>query len=203
MTTLLLLHGNEQVAPKYEAALPGARLAVVRGLSVDEYAALGRQSIAGYLDAEVPGWTRPLVVAAFSAGGFALREFLKSEGNRATIDGAVFLDATYGASGGSCPLAPYEGVVAYANGGGRTVITYSASHPAPATCAHAIKQAAPSVELVPSTVADHGAQLSEVGPQVVRRFAHPASKTSAPRFGVVATVGALVGALVAWRLFSP
>lgn len=204
MTTLLLLHGNSSVTPKYQAALPGAKLVVVTGLSDGEYAQLGKQSITAYLDDKAPGWTKPLLLAGFSAGGFGVREFLNDAANRAAIDTAIFLDGTYGTADGKCITAPYDGAVKYAQQGGKLVITYSDAHPGPKTCAHAINVLAGGKPiLVPSGIADHGAQLSEVGPQVVAsNYVGNAPPPRAARVGTAWVIAIGLAAAAYWVVRS-
>lgn len=189
MTQIVLIHGGESTATKLAAALPGARVAVVyrQGLSevYDEKTGIAKEypTLRGLLSVFAPEWKpgEPLVVLGYSAGAWALRYYLRDASARADITAAIFLDGLYGAPGGVCNMAPYQGVLAYAKEANanpaskRLVMTYSKSYPGPDACSEAIKAAAPgpAVFTVPANNADHGAQQGVVGPAVVKDLIAP------------------------------
>jgi hypothetical protein len=172
MTLILLLHARADVVPAYEAAWPGAKVAFVKlDGSAPAYAALAKEtpSILELADELADDWSHPLIVCAFSAGGWALRSYLEHEENRDVIDVAVFLDATYGAPGGKCDIAPYQGVIAF---GQRRMLalTSSNANPEPYACSLAIQALAPNAVVVHEATT-HDEQLTEVGPEAIRGLA--------------------------------
>lgn len=215
--TAVLIHGGESTGEKLRAALPGFDVIVVYrpGLSsaYDEASGIARDYpyLDELLDAEGADWRPgdPLVVYGFSAGAWALRHYLRDPETRSHVSAAVFLDGLYGAPGGVCNLAPYEGVVEFGRLANdepsrhRLIMTSSLSHPAPRICSHAIERAAPGpgVFVVDTPNADHGGQQGVVGPAVTRELIAPWVTSSGPRLsdllgwaGVAAGVGLLVAA---------
>lgn len=188
MTQIVLIHGGKSTAPKLEAALPGARVAVIyrEGLSgaYNEVSGIAKDfpTLEVLLAEYAPDWREgePLVVLGFSAGGWALRYYLRDPAAREAINAAVFLDATYGTASG-CDLSPYAGVLAYAELANadptrhRLVMTYSQAHPGPGFCANAIegKQTGPGVFVRGYGNADHGGQQGIVGPAIVGELITP------------------------------
>lgn len=201
--TVVLIHGGKSTGKKLAAALPGARVRVIyrKGLSsaYDERAGLAQDhpNLASLVAAEVPEHQpgEPLIVLAFSAGGWALRHYLRHPDAQAAVDAAIFLDATYGASGGACNLAPWQGVVEFGKRANahpdahRLIMTWSAAHPAPGICAQAIQKAAgggPGVFLRGYSAAGiegHRAQQTAVGPAVVAELVTPWLAPSSPPSG--------------------
>lgn len=172
MPLVLIFHGRKDVVPAYEAAYPGAKVAFVRlEGSTAAYSAFVKEnpSILDVADELVDDWTHPLIVIAFSAGGWALRSYLDHEQNRLAIDVAVFLDATYGAPGGKCDLTPYQGVIEF--GQHRMLaLTSSSANPEPYACSLAIQALAPDTVVVHEATT-HDEQLTEVGPEAIRGLA--------------------------------
>lgn len=182
---VVLIHGGESTVPKLRAALPSANVVVVyrEGLSsgYSEVSGLAKEypTLRGLLAKYAPGWSpgTPLVVLAFSAGGWALRD-AQARGDVA----AVFLDSLYGAPGNVCDLSPYQGVVAYGKEANaspqakRLVMTYSQGSPAPGICSQAVQKAVgagPGVFVRGYANADHTAQQGVVGPAVVKELVAP------------------------------
>jgi hypothetical protein len=217
MTTVVLIHGGQSTAEKLKQALPGSEVVVIyrQGLSevynettglASEYPTL-RSLMAQY----APGWSpgEPLVMLGFSAGAWALRYYLRDGQARSDITAAIFLDGLYGASGGNCNLAPYDGVLSFAEDAQlhpskkRLVMTYSKAHPAPELCSKAIAAAVgggsgPGVFVIGANNADHGAQQGVMGPMVVRDLIAPWLRSSPSTLLRVALV---VGAgAAAWFL---
>jgi hypothetical protein len=185
MTHVVLIHGGKSTKAKLEAALPGATVTIVYrpGLSsaYDETNGIAKEfpTLRGFMKEHAPSWKpgEPLILLGFSAGGWALRYYLRDESAREDVTAAVFLDATYGLVGNACNLAPYQGVIAFAKLANaqpsrkRAVLTFSQAHPAPGACAKEIARAAGSgvgVLVVPYQNADHGAQQSVAGPEALR-----------------------------------
>jgi hypothetical protein len=218
MTTIVLIHGGKSTVPKLEDALPGAKVAVVyrEGLSgaynevtgiAHDYPTLG-ELMAEYAPWWSPG--EPLVVLGFSAGGWALRYYLRDPEARDQINAAIFLDATYGTADGKCTLGVYDGVIAYGEEANarpaekRLIMTYSQATPGPGICANAIQAAVgegPGVFVTGYSNGDHSAQQGVVGPEQVRELVAPwihkkARSAWAWGFGVLAL---LAGAVFYWR----
>lgn len=195
---ILLVHGNELARQKYESALPGSTVELVRlegGPAAYEQLARDRPRLSG-----------PVVVVAFSAGVWALRSWLRDPANREQVSSAIVLDGLYGAPGGVCDLSPYAGVVAYGREANaqparkKLILTYSLANPDPAVCSAAVAAAAGSgsgVVLRGTTSTDHGAQLTEVGPAVVREISQVSRQRSSPLL-VVGFVA--IGAIALWRI---
>lgn len=187
MTThVVLIHGGESTGKKLKALMPAATVTVIynEGLSsaynevtgiASKYPTLP-QLMAHY----VPSWSEgdPLIVLAYSAGGWALRYYLRDPAARELVTAAIFLDSLY-ASGGACE--PFGGVVEYAQLAQsqptqhRLVMTYSQAHPGPGICSEHIAKAAgggsgPGVFVVAANNADHGGQQGIVGPQVFEKY---------------------------------
>lgn len=184
----------------YEAAYPGAKVAFVRlEGSVAAYSAFVKDhpSILAVADELVPDWKPPLIVVAFSAGGWALRGYLEHVDNREAIDAAVFLDATYGAPGGKCDLTPYQGVIEF--GQERPLaLTSSSANPEPYECSLAIQALAPDTVVVHEATT-HDEQLTTIGPEVIRGLADALKGIG--RFKLVLGALALVGVgYVGWRV---
>lgn len=222
---IVLIHGGASTAPKLAAALPGADVAIVyrEGSSsgYDEKTGLAKDypKLTTLLADVAPSWKPgvPLVILAFSAGGWALRYYLRDPAARSLITSAVFLDSLYGAPGGVCDLAPYQGIIAYGKEPGKLlVMTYSQGHPAPGICSQAIAKAVGSNAVVKGYAnADHSAQQGVVGPEVVKQYVAPflkgvpssttlaTSSGSAPETWKLVVGGllaaAVVGAVVMWR----
>lgn len=208
MTTILLIHGNPAVGPLIQERVPGAKVAVIyrpggasaygeQGL-LREYPTLGELA-----RAFVPSWSpqEPLVVMAFSAGGWALRAYLRDANSRAQAAGVGFLDATYGAPGGECDLGPYQGVIEYAQTGKPLILTSSTAHPDPAICALAIALRA-GAGTVENYQGSHDAQQYEVAPDVAARLAQGLESKKTKRRGwgtVLLGVAAGIVGLAWWR----
>jgi hypothetical protein len=120
MTLALLIHGGESTAVKLRAELPGVKVRVVfrKGLSAvyDEHTGLAHdfptlRELVASVDAEYQPGER-LAVLAYSAGGWALRHYLRSPDDRELLSAAVFLDSTYGKGDGSS-LPAYEGAIEF------------------------------------------------------------------------------------------
>lgn len=210
MTRIVLIHGGKSTVPKLEAAWPGARASVVyrEGLSsgYNEVTGLAKQfpTFAGFLGAFAPELepAEPLVLLGYSAGGWALRYYLREPFARERLAAAVFLDASYGKV-----LDPYAGAVEFAKrcnaGSQRLVFTWSKAHPEPGQNAQAIARAAgdgTGVWLRPYPNADHGAQQGIAGPAAVRELAEhfrrapsaPSSSGGAESLGLAALLGGLL-----------
>lgn len=186
---ILLIHGGESTAPKLAAALPGANVAIAyrKGLSsaYSEVSGLAKDypKLPTLLEDFAPQWKPgvPLIVLAFSAGGWALRYYLRDPEARALITSAIFLDSLYGSSG-SCDLAPYQGVIAYGKEANanpsakRLIMTYSQGSPTPAICSKAIADVVgpgQGVIVKGYNNADHSAQQGVVGPEMVKEYIAP------------------------------
>jgi hypothetical protein len=187
--TALLIHGGESTAKKLRAALPGFDVFVAyrEGLSsaYNEVTGVAKEHpyLEELLESLGASW-RPgdaLIVYGYSAGAWALRYYLRDPETRDHVSAAVFLDGLYGASGDQCNLAPYEGVVRFAELANaepdrhRLIMTSSLSHPAPRICSHAIERLAPGpgVFVVDTPNADHGGQQGIVGPAVTAELIAP------------------------------
>lgn len=209
--TVVLIHGGKTTAARLKEALPGAEVVVIyrEGLSgaYNELTGLAHDfpTLDALLAAHAPSWRpgRPLVVLGFSAGAWALRYYLRDPVARGDITAAIFLDGLYGAPGGVCNLAPYNGVLAYAAeaqsrpGSKRLVMTYSKAEPSTGICSNAIAAKVgggegPGVFTVGANNADHGGQQSVMGPAVVRELIAPwigSSSGTALRIALVAAAG--------------
>lgn len=195
---ILLVHGNELARQKFESALPGSTIELIHldgGPAAYEQLARDRPRLSG-----------PVVLVAFSAGTWALRSWLRDPANREQVSAAIILDGLYGAPGGVCDLRPYVGIVAYGReanaqpGRKKLILTYSRANPDPAVCSAAVAAAAGSgsgVSVRGSTSTDHGAQLTEVGPAVVREISQVPRQRASPLL-VVGFVA--VGAIALWRI---
>ncbi len=211
MTQIVLIHGGKSTAAKLEQAMPGARVAVVYrdGLSAayNEVTGVAKDvpTLGALLAEYAPEWSpgEPLVILGFSAGGWALRYYLRDPEAREAINAAIFLDATYGTKDG-CDLTPYDGALAYAAlanaepGRHRLVMTYSQAHPGPGFCANAIegKEPGPGVFVRGYANADHGGQQGIVGPAIVAELVTPWIGKGGATWKTAAALG-LVAAL-AW-----
>lgn len=211
MTQIVLIHGGTSTIPKLEAALPGARVAIVyrKGLSAsyDEVSGIAKDypTLSSLMAEYAPEWSEgePLVMLGFSAGAWALRYYLRDPDARAAITAAIFLDGLYGAPGGACDLSPYQGVIdfgkeANATGQKRLVMTYSQAHPAPGICSKAIEAACgggDGVYVRGYANADHGGQQGIAGPEVVQELI-------APWIGSAGGSGASFGKLVAYAMLG-
>ncbi len=187
--TVVLIHGGTSTVPKLQAALPGANVAVVyrEGLSsgYSEVSGLAKEypTLRGLLAKYAPSWQpgTPLVVLGYSAGGWALRYYLRDATSRGDVSAAIFLDSLYGAPGDKCDLSPYGGVVEFAKLANaepdrhRLIMTYSQAHPAPGICSQTIAKAygGPGVFVRPAGNADHTAQQGVAGPAVVKELVAP------------------------------
>lgn len=187
--TIVLIHGGTSTVPKLQAALPGSNVVVVyrEGLSsgYSEVSGLAKEfpTLRALLAKYAPSWQpgTPLVVLGYSAGGWALRYYLRDTSARSDINAAIFLDSLYGAPDGKCDLSPYGGVVAFAKLANaeparhRLVMTYSQAHPAPGICSETIAKAnaGPGVFVRPAGNADHTAQQGVAGPAVVKELVAP------------------------------
>lgn len=222
MTTVVLIHGGTSTVKKLEAAMPGAQVALVYepGLSTayDERTGIAskfptlRELLAHY----APWWSPgdPLVILGYSAGGWALRHYLRDPAARRDVSAAVFLDSTYGNSGETCAIDRWLGVVEYAKeanldpGAHRLVMTYSQAHPGPRVCATAIERAAGAgsgVFVRGYNNADHGAQQGVVGPAIVSELVAPWIGQSSSRLGVSALAGLgllAVGGVLVWLSYD-
>lgn len=221
MTTVVLIHGGESTGAKLRQAMPGAEVVVVYepGLSevYDEKTGLASKypTLDAFMARFAPGWSRgePLVLLGFSAGAWALRYYLRDPSARDAISAAVFLDGLYGHSGSQCNLAPYGGVIAYAQEANaqpsrkRLVMTYSSAHPGPGICSNAIAASAgagPGVFVRGYASGDHGAQQNTVGPAVVSELIAPwigkGSTLAHVAFGVaLAGIGVAAAVVIARR----
>ena len=219
MTTLVMIHGGKTIGPSLEKAFPGANVAVIYepGLSsgYDEHTGLAakyptlRALLAHFAPSWVPG--EPLVLVAFSAGGWALRYYLRDAATREAVSAAVFLDSLYGhTASGQCDLSPYQGVIAYgkrANANpqaARLVMTYSQGSPDPGRCSQAIAAQVgpgPGVFVQGMQNGDHNAQQYTVGPEVVRTLIAPWLGGSSAGAGAGAGGGDNKGALLGTLAF--
>lgn len=213
--TIVLIHGGTSTVPKLQAAMPGATAVVVyrEGLSsgYSEVSGLAKEypTLRGLLAKYAPSWQpgTPLVVLGYSAGGWALRHYLRDASARSDINAAVFLDSLYGAPGDKCDLSPYGGVVAFAKlanqepANHRLIMTYSQAHPAPGICSETIGKsyAGPGVFVRPAGNADHSAQQGVAGPAVVKELVAPwiGGATSSGSAGGLSLVWLAVGVAVA------
>jgi hypothetical protein len=221
VTTQLLLHVNERTARQFERALPGSRVAFIarqsRSSDYDERSGLAREYplLRGLLRQYAPWWSpgEPLVVVAFSAGGWALRYYLRDAQSRGDVTAAIFLDSLYGLQDGECDTSPLRGVIQYgalANASPmlkRLVMTYSESHPAPGACSRAVAAQAgggggPGVFELGYAGRDHMAQQEQVGPAVIAQYVAPwlsrSPAVSARRgnFGAVIIVAGILAYVV-------
>lgn len=219
---VVLIHGGQSTVPKLEAALPGAHVTVIyrKGLSevYDEKTGLAKDypTLEALLAEFDPSWSpgTPLVIFGYSAGGWALRYYLRDPGARQSINAAIFLDSLYGAPNGQCNLAPYDGVIEYAKlanqdpSSHRLIMTYSLATPAPSICSETIakKFEGPGVFVKGYQNGDHGAQQGVAGPEALKLFVAPwiggASTSSgvASQFpwAAAAGIGLLVVAGILW-----
>ena len=179
--------------------MPGSHAVAVyrEGLSsgYSEVSGLAKEypTLRKMLAEHAPGWApgTPLVVLGYSAGGWALRYYLRDQQARGDVTAAIFLDSLYGAPGGVCDLGPYQGVVAYgkeanASGKKRLIMTYSQAHPAPGVCSQAVQKAVgagPNVIVQGYANADHGAQQGVAGPAAVKDYVTPWLGARAPGVG--------------------
>jgi hypothetical protein len=188
--TLLLIHGGQSTVRKLEEALPGARVGLVYvpdklSAGYDERTGIASQykTLPELMSQYAPWWRPgdPLVLLGFSAGGWALRYYLRDAAARSLITAAIFLDATYGNQGEQCIMDRWEGAVAYAKEANadpadkRLIMTYSPSHPGPRVCATAIEReagAGPGV-FVQGFNTDHGSQQGVIAPKMVAELITP------------------------------
>lgn len=219
MTQIVLIHGGESTRPKLEAALPGARVAIVYrpGLSAayNEVTGVAHDfpTLEELLSEFAPDWSpgEPLVVLGFSAGGWALRYYLRDPAARAAISAAIFLDSLY-SSGSTCDLSPYQGVLAFADMANadpahhRLIMSYSQATPTPGICSEAIEsqKAGPGVFVRGYPNGDHSAQQGVAGPEVIRDWVAPwigGAGGAGAGIGWLAGLSLVAGAmLLAWRL---
>lgn len=183
---IVLIHGGESTGKKFQAIMPDAVVTVVYkpGLSsvYDELTGLAKDfpTIASLMAQYAPSWSPgdPLVVMGFSAGGWALRHYLRSAEDRSLIAAAVFLDSLY-ASGGAC--VPFDGVLEFAkmavadSSSKRLVMTYSQGHPGPGICSNFIAKEVgqsdgPAVYVVAPPGLTHGDHQGVVGPLVLEKY---------------------------------
>ncbi len=224
---IVLIHGGESTVPKLEAALQGSEAVAIyrEGLSsgYSEVTGLAKEypTLRGLLAKYVPGWApgTPLVVLGYSAGGWALRYYLRDVQARGDVTAAIFLDSLYGAPGNVCDLSPYQGVIAYGKeanaspGTKRLVMTYSQAHPAPGICSQAVQKAvgAGSGVIVQGYAnADHGAQQGVAGPAAVKDHVAPwigrgsgVSSTKSSAWWPWAAAAGLLGAAAFWKWGTP
>ena len=184
--TIVLIHGGKSTVAKLQAAMPDANVALAyrEGLSAsyDERTGIAHDfpTLEEFMAEYAPDWSlgEPLAVLAFSAGGWALRYYLRDPRARELISAAIFLDSTY--CGDPCdPTVNFGGVIAFAEAANadpsqkRLVMTYSQAHPGPGRGANAIEAAAgagPGVFVRGYANADHGGQQGIVGPEMVREL---------------------------------
>lgn len=189
MTAVVLIHGGESTATKLRAALPGSSVSVAYrpGLSAsyDENTGIAHDypTLERFLAEYAPSWKKgePLVLLGFSAGGWALRYYLRDARARELVTAAVFLDSTY--CGEGCDPGPsFGGVVEFGRAANaapdrhRLVMTYSAAHPGPGRGAVAIERAAGAgagIFVRGYEDADHSAQQGIVGPAIVAELIRP------------------------------
>lgn len=189
MTTVVLIHGGKSTIEKLKAVFPGAdvQLAYREGLSAsyDEKTGIAHDfpTLEAFMSEYAPSWSPgdPLVLLGFSAGGWALRWYLRDQGARELVSAAVFLDSTY--CGDPCnPVNGLAGVVEFARLANahpeshRLVMTFSQATAGPGRGAHAIEAAAgagPGVFVRGYANADHGGQQGIVGPAISEELVAP------------------------------
>lgn len=194
---IVLIHGGESTSPKLQAALPGANVVVVyragSNTGYDEATGIAKEypTLRGLLTAVAPGWSpgTPLIVMGYSAGGWALRYYLRDASARGDITTAVFLDSLYGAPNNQCDLSPYQGVITYGKEANaspaskRLIMTYSQGHPAPGICSQTIAKAVggtgTGVFVIPYANGDHAAQQGVAGPAAIKEYVAPWLSSSA------------------------
>lgn len=177
---VILIHGNaSSMQFPLQEAFPEARISIVyregSNAGYDELTGLAKQyPTLDALCSSLGVGSAPLVVMAYSAGGWALRYYLRAAAARARVRAAAFLDSLYGAPNGACDLAPYGGVVEYAKLAHanpterRLYLTYSSEHPAPGICSKAVQQIAgggPGI-VVQGFPGTHAEQQTIVAPKV-------------------------------------
>lgn len=192
MVTIVLIHGGVSTVAKIQQIMPDARVAVIYAgagklsSGYDEATGIAAEfpTLRGLMAHYVPDWKPgdPLVLIGYSAGGWALRYYLRDPDAREEIAAAIFLDSTYGNSGEQCTrIDAYQGVIEYGRLANarpsqkRLLLTYSYSHPGPRVCASAIVKAIGPGDgvFVRDFQTDHGSMQGVVGPKMIAEYIQP------------------------------
>lgn len=177
---IVFIHGNAaSITFPLQEAFPEARISVIyrpgSNSGYDEVNGLAKEfpTLDALCDSLGVG-PAPLIVMAFSAGGWALRYYLRSPAARARIRAAAFLDSLYGAPNGKCELGPYLGAVDFGKMANaqptqhRLYLTYSSANPEPGICAAAVDKSAGAGSgiIVKGYPGSHNDQQTVVGPAI-------------------------------------
>jgi len=217
MTVAVLINVGASLKARYEAALPGAEVIVVsRGAgssSYDEKSGLAAQypRLQAFLAASAPSWQPgdPVVLVAFSAGGWAVRAWLRDGASRELASAVVILDGLHAGfdSAGGCNKETIDGVLQYAwmcnqaPSSHLLVVTHTQIVPpgyASTTQCAALMPAGPGVKVLgyPGSDADaHNQQQREVGPAVLAEIVAPWLQRSPGKAAAIAAM--IVGVAVA------
>lgn len=120
--TAILIHGGTSVRAAYESALAGSGLTfhvVFKGGYSSSYQALAEaSSLEEFVHEVAPEWTEgePLVLIAFSAGGWAVRHWLHDARARELATAVVILDGMHSSGDDDhCDPDKLDGIFAYAD----------------------------------------------------------------------------------------
>jgi hypothetical protein len=225
---VVLLHIGAGLGPEYASPLGASWRSFVEGAgsgSYDEKTGLAARypTLESFLRAEVPEWApgAPLVLAAWSAGCWAPRAWMRQQASRSIVSALVLLDGLHSGfdDDGRCKLSAVDGICWYgqdaADWPGRhcLVLTHTEivpeSYASTEQCAELVDlevPPSPSVHIVgyPGDDADaHLRQVQQVGPSVMRSIVSaqlrgtPTSSLKAAgiavaAFGLLAAAGILL-----------
>lgn len=195
---VVLLHIGKSLQGAYTAPVDGVGASFVEGGFSGSYAPPGGlagryPTLGAFLRAEVPEWSpgAPLVLACWSAGCFAAREWMRNGADRELVNALLLLDglhSPYGTSGG-CRLDSIAGIVEYGRLCARDptkhllVVTHSEIVPpgyaSTTQCANLLREVLPKSRAIAfvagpgSDAAAHTAQVRTLGPRLMREFVAP------------------------------
>lgn len=195
---VVLLHIGKSLQGAYTAPVDGVGASFVEGGFSGSYAPPGGlagryPTLGAFLRAEVPEWRpgAPLVLACWSAGCFAAREWMRNGADRELVNALLLLDglhSPYDAEGG-CQLSNISGVVQYGRLCARQprkhllAVTHSEIIPpgyaSTTQCANLLRDVLPKSRAIAfvagpgSDPAAHTAQVSVLGPRLMREFVEP------------------------------
>lgn len=200
--------------PMFRAAPEGSRAVYFNpgGLGSDYGAAAVRTPLLDAIDVGLSG--NPIVLVGWSAGVYAIRQWLKDAQTREQVAAVVLLDGLHGAltADGQCSLRGSEGVVRYGKLARQKpsdhllVVTHSSIEPgeyaSTASCARALTSAVGGtgtsfvvLGYEGSDAAAHVRQLRQVGPMVFEDYVTPhleGKRSPWPAIGLGVGLGAML-----------
>jgi hypothetical protein len=203
---LCTFHIGKSLVPLYAEPLgnPETVVTMIPGFS-SGYVSLASGSLRAWLDKMAPGWEPPLIMVGWSAGCFAIREWLLNDPEaHSLIDAAVLLDGLH-SSGPPCNERQINGALSFSNDPSKLlIVTHTAIVPpgyaSTTDCADLLRRLSwgAVVKGYPGDdEAAHVRQVREIGPKMMGRVARWLRGPSATVIGI-AVGGVAVAAMCAW-----